>query len=219
MRALVLSWVVFVGCERGEEAAQATPEAEAPRFGAWRDLFDGESLGAFRPTGFAHEEEAWVDGGRIHLELGVTLSGVTWTDPFPTDGYEVEVVAARISGDDFFCGVTFPVEDSHCSLILGGWGGSLCGISSLDGFDASENETTRIESFEPGRDYRATIRVDRGRIAVDVDGSRWYDLAYADRGLALSVRSEVLPSRPFGVASFATHAAIRSVRLREVRKP
>ena len=35
----------------------------------------------------------------------------------------------------------FHFTHSHATLILGGWGGSLIGISSIDDFDASENET------------------------------------------------------------------------------
>ena len=33
------------------------------------------------------------------------------------------------------------------TLVLGGWGGSLCGLSSLDYMDASENQTTTFVSF------------------------------------------------------------------------
>ena len=73
--------------------------------------------------------------------------------------YEVTLETRRIDGFDFFCGMTFPVEKSHCSLVLGGWGGSLTGLSSLDGFDASENETTGSMAFKEGKWYKIRLRV------------------------------------------------------------
>src|SRR5262249_59761705 len=88
---------------------------------------------------------------------------------FPRDGYEVELVAARVTGDDFFVGLTFPVGDGELTLILGGWGGSLCGLSCLDGEDAASNDTKRFRRFERGRDYRVRVRVVRGRVTAFVD--------------------------------------------------
>ena len=50
------------------------------------------------------------------------LSGITTTlKDLPTTNYEVEFEAQRVMGTDFFVGYTFPVGDSACSLILGGW--------------------------------------------------------------------------------------------------
>lgn len=48
-----------------------------------------------------------------------------------------------MSSSEFFCGLTVPVRTgTECvSLIVGGWGGSLVGISSIDGLDASETST------------------------------------------------------------------------------
>lgn len=185
-----------------------------PQPAPWQELFDRVGLGRFRVTGFGGEDEVEVVDGRLLLDFGVPLAGVTWTGDFPTDDYEVEVVAARLDGSDFFCGLTFPVRQSHASLILGGWGGALCGISSIDGKDASDNDTRRFLSFERNRDYRVMLRVGGGRVAAGIDGEWLWDLA--EDGSRLSVRAEVLPSRPFGIASFATRAAISSVRLRRL---
>ena len=65
----------------------------------------------------------------------------------------------KIEGADFMCGLTFPVGDSHASLILGGWGGTVAGISSIDGHDASENETSSFISFPKDRWYTIRMRV------------------------------------------------------------
>ena len=56
--------------------------------------------------------------------------------------YEVTLEAMRVDGNDFFCGMTFPAGKDPCTLIVGGWGGTVVGLSSINGMDASENETT-----------------------------------------------------------------------------
>ena len=61
-------------------------------------------------------------------------------------------------GSDFFCGLTFPYKETHATLILGGWGGSLIGISSLDDFDASENETGDAYIFEDNHWYDVRLK-------------------------------------------------------------
>ena len=76
------------------------------------------------------------------LDFGSSMTGVTYQGKdLPRTDYEIRLEAQRIDGTDFFCGLTFPVHDAHLSLIVGGWGGSLVGLSSLDGKDASRNET------------------------------------------------------------------------------
>ena len=46
-----------------------------------------------------------------------------------------------MKGGDFFATLTFPVDDSFCTFVTGGWGGDIVGLSSIDGWDASDNET------------------------------------------------------------------------------
>ena len=107
----------------------------------------------------------WDDESRImRIGVGTDLNGVRWTGPLPAVPYAVELEARRMSGSDFFCGLTFPVRSgSECvSLIVGGWGGSLVGISSIDGLDASENSTGSQYEFENQRWYRIRVEVRRG---------------------------------------------------------
>jgi len=78
------------------------------------------------------------------------LTGITWTGEFPKSGYEIRFEAARLEGNDFFAGITFPVKDSFCSWINGGWGGTVVGLSSLDGDDASENDTSTSRDRQGG---------------------------------------------------------------------
>lgn len=181
----------------------------------WRVLFDGTSLDGFEVTEFGGEGPVAVEDGRLVLDFGSPMTGVTWVgDPLPTVDYEVELQAARLSGTDFFCGLTFPVRDSWATLVLGGWGGALCGISSLDGFDASENETMSLLYLETGKVYRVRLRVTATRIRAWLDDEPLVDVSIEDR--EVGIRPEVDLSRPFGVASFATRAAIGPIRLRRL---
>jgi hypothetical protein len=126
--------------------------------------------------------------------------------------YEIELQAKRVSGGDFFCGLTFPVGAAYCSFIVGGWAGAVCGLSSLDGDDASENETTRVRDFEQNRWYTVRVRVTADRIQAWIDDEVFADVKTAGR--RISIRPEVQDSRPLGIASWRTKAALRAIRLR-----
>lgn len=184
----------------------------APCEQAWIDLFDGRALGAFVATEFGGEGAVELRDGCIQIDMGSPLSGITWTGAPPRGSYELEVVAARRLGTDFFCGLTFPVGADHLTLVLGGWGGTVCGLSSLDGKDAAHNATRTLHRFEPGRDYTVRVRVDANAVSATIDGVPLCSTDLA--GHALSLRPEVLLSRPLGLANFATATSVRTVRWR-----
>ena len=124
----------------------------------WQPLFDGKTLANWQTTKFAGDGGVTVENGQIILGTGRPLTGITWAGAeLPTTNYEIALQAMRVEGRDFFAGVTFPVADSFCSLILGGWGGTVIGLSSINGMDASENETSQSMEFESGRWYNIRI--------------------------------------------------------------
>ena len=139
---------------------------------------------------------------------------MTWTSDIPRMNYEVELEAMRVDGSDFFCGLTFPVGKDPCSLIVGGWGGSLVGLSSLDGEDASSNETTKFMNFENGRWYKIRLVVKPNNIQAWIDDEKLVDAVTTDR--KISIRFEVELSVPFGIATYSTTGALRNIRVREL---
>ena len=179
----------------------------------WKPLFDGKTLDGWKQSGYGGESEASVENGVIVISMGERLSGITYTGgELPKANYEIELEARRVSGTDFFVGLTFPMNDSHASLILGGWGGSVCGISSFDGEDANDNETRKLMRFKKDQWYKVRLRVEPKRIQVWVDDQPLID---ADpKGRKIDIRPEIELSKPLGLATFATTAEIKSLRLR-----
>jgi hypothetical protein len=136
--------------------------------------------------------------------------------PLPA-AYEIAFDAMRVSGTDFFCGLTVPVGASHCSLIVGGWGGSLVGISSLNGMDASENETSTYKEFVSRRWYAIRLRVTEKKIQAWIDEEKIIDFDLTDVRVSLRI-GEIEKSQPLGLASWQTSAAYRNIRYRAVEK-
>lgn len=189
-------------------------QPDKPPATAWQNLFDGKTLDGWKSTPFGGEGEVFLEDGLMILGIGETLTGVNYTLDVPRTNYEVEIEAMRRKGIDFFCGFTFPVADSYCSFIVGGWAGGVVGLSCIDGLDASQNETTRYMTFENNRWYRIRVRVTPDVIAAWIDDQ---NVVYQDiRGRKISTRVEVDLSQPFGLATWQTEAAIRSVRLRRL---
>src|SRR5437899_865547 len=99
---------------------------------AWLPLFDGKSLQGWRETPFTGRGPVRLEKGTIVLGAGMPMTGVTWTESFPRSNYEFRFEGMRLQGNDFFASVTFPVGDSFCTFVTGGWGGDIVGLSSLD---------------------------------------------------------------------------------------
>lgn len=179
----------------------------------WVQLFNGETLDGWEITNFVLHGPVQVAEGSILLEMGDGCTGVTREGDFPGMDYEVKLEAKKITGNDFFCGMTFPVGDSFCSLIVGGWGGTVVGLSNIDGYDASENETSSLKKFNYDTWYAIHLKVSSEKIEAWIDGEQVIDLA--TRGKQLSIRNDVNPSKPFGICSWRTTSALRNIWLKE----
>jgi hypothetical protein len=184
-----------------------------PKTGEWQSLFDGKTLQGWRETAFTGHGKALVENGAVVLAAGEPMTGVTWSGAFPKVDYEVRFEAARIDGNDFFASLTFPVGDSFCTWVTGGWGGDIVGLSSLDGWDASDNETRTYFDFEKGRWYAFHLKITADRITGWIDDRQIVDVQIAGRTISLR-HGEIQLSAPLGFASYGTKGAVRKIDYR-----
>jgi hypothetical protein len=215
---LVLGTSLAAWQEQGSQAAQPGTDKKAPAKDqkdptAWKSLFDGKSLAGWKETNFGGQGEVHIDKGAIVIEQGSDMTGVTYAKgDFPKMDYEVTLEGKKIKGRDFFCTTTFPVGDTHCSLVVGGWGGTVVGLSSIDGRDASENETSSFKEFKQDQWYRVRIRVTKSRIEAWIDKDKVVD--QETKGREISIRAECDLCKPFGIATWRTVGAVRDIKVR-----
>ena len=216
-RLISISAVLLVAL-LGVVAADKAGQDSNDKSNKLQTLFDGKTLGHWKPTDFGGQGEVKVEKGQMILAHGESLTGVTWKGEPPAKmNYEIELDAQRVDGTDFFCALTFPVNNDCASLIVGGWGGGVCGISSLDDNDAARNETTSVHEFKNGRWYHVRLRVVPDKIQAWLDNDRIVDVDTKDK--KISVRFEVEASQPLGIASYQTTAAIKNIQLKKVDAP
>jgi hypothetical protein len=207
--------LLFTNC-RGGQKEQKTGQIEVTGVSDSTLLFDGKSLKGWEITNFGPQGPVDVRGGEIILGMGDGCTGITWKGDFPVTNYEVSLDAMRVDGNDFFCAMTFPVGKDPCTLIIGGWGGTTVGLSCIDGKDASENSTTTLMSFEKERWYHISLSVMETEIVAMIDSISVVNFKTGHN--RLSIRPEVELSKPFGIASWKTTAAIRNIRVKRIEK-
>ena len=211
--------------EAKEDAWKAVPpilaqlreltNAPAPKTTEWTPLFDGKTLNGWKNPGFGGQGDVTVADGRMVMDMGSDITGMNYTGDIPRENYEVELEAMRIEGSDFFCALTFPIGETHCTFVVGGWGGSLVGISSINGDDASENETNQTKKFEKNRWYKLRVRVTKEKLETWIDDAQAVDLDLQGKRIAMRA-GEIELSKPFGIATYRTRGAVRDIKLRKL---
>ena len=200
MRFLAFLSIALVSCDCSKPVVWETPDLEK-----WTAIqFGGEGAAQ------------WTDEV-LHLDLGVEMTGSRYDGEVPKVPYEVRLEARKLNGSDFFCGLTFPVDshDACVSLIVGGWGGGTVGISSIDGLDASENDTTSYHNFDSDRWYAVRVLVEEERISAWIDDEKLIDVGTKGRELGLRSGAIELCS-PFGLAAWQTEAEFRGLEWRSL---
>lgn len=187
--------------------------AEAPKEFV---LFNGKSLDDWESVDVGGSGVVEMEGGVMIINQGENVSGAIYkkADTLPTTNYEITLEAKRLQGVDFFVGLTFPVGDlKHCAtLICGGWGGSVTGISSIDGFDASDNNTSSYQRYKDDEWYAIKLRVTPANLSVWLGDKQIIDEDIA--GKKISVRPGPMESYlPLSLTTFNTTSAIRNVKL------
>ena len=185
----------------------------------WTSLVPDKEMGKWKAINFGGEGDSIWKDGTLTIEEGAELSGVVWGGELPEAPYEIEVEARRTSGVDFFCGLTFPVRDKKTcvTLIVGGWGGGVVGISSIDDMDASENETTSYQPFKDQQWYKIRVEVRKNSLKAWIDKKELVDVNTKGRKLGLRF-GDIERCVPLGVATFQTTAELRGFRWRKLEK-
>jgi len=186
--------------------------------GPWKHLFDGESMAGWREVRFGGRGEVTIEQGEMRLGMGAILTGVVYTNEVARTNYEISLEAKKTMGSDFFCGLTVPVGETNCTLIVGGWGGGVVGISSLDHYDASENDTTLFRGFAKDQWYDIRMRVTPEKLQVWLDGKEVIDTTIKERKVGMRA-GEIEMCVPLGVAAYQTASALRNIRVRTVPGP
>lgn len=182
---------------------------------AWTKLFDGKTLDDWKPSFKEFTGKVEVKDGAIVLHKGMKMTGVTYAGKdFPKSDYEVVLEGKRVEGKDFFCTTTFPVGEGFCSLVVGGWGGMLTGISNINGADASENETTSSMEFKDNTWYKVRIRVTEKKVEAWIGEEKVADVER--KGRKFTTRIECEDCQPFGLATYDTVGAIRDIKVRKL---
>jgi len=207
---VILFMLSLLSCKDGQKEHKKN-NVEVTGISEGTLILDGRSLRGWEITNFGPQGPVSVSGDEIILGMGDGCTGITWRGDFPIINYEVTLDAKRIAGNDFFCGMTFPAGKDPCTLIIGGWGGTTVGLSSINGLDASENSTTTLMRFEKNRWYHITLTVTDKEIKALIDSVKVVDFTIGNK--RLSIRPEVELLKPFGIASWNTTAALRNIRV------
>lgn len=176
------------------------------------NLLKNESLEGWIATDFHLNGKCSVSSGVLRLDRGKPMTGVTCKlANLPKTNYELSYQARRVDGSDFFAAATFPVNDSFLTFVNGGWSGNITGLSSIDGSDASENETGRLVKFENETWYSFKVRVESEKIICHVNSEKVVD--FDPTGRSLKTRVESRPSQPLGFACYDSIGEIRNIQI------
>ncbi len=212
MKKLLLPALLLIGTMSAADDVKPAA-AEVPKEIV---LFNGKSLDDWETVDVGGSGTVEMEGGLMIINQGENVSGAVYkkASALPMTNYEITLEAKRLQGVDFFVGLTFPVGDvKHCAtLICGGWGGSVTGISSIDNLDASENNTSSYQRFEDNKWYAVKLRVTPENLSVWVNDKQVIDEIITGR--KVGVRPGPIESYlPLSLTTFNTAAAIRNVKL------
>jgi hypothetical protein len=179
-------------------------------------LFDGKSLADWQNVDVGGSASVELRDGQMIIGTGDSITGAIYkkADKLPLTNYEITLEAMRVDGSDFFCGLTFPVGSlkTCATLILGGWGGAVTGISSIDGADASENATGHYLKLDDKKWYKIKLRVTPDNLSVWIDDKKEVDQDIKGRKVGLRP-GPIEEYAPLSLTTYQTTAAIKNVKL------
>ena len=221
LKVFLLIWLVSCGSRPQKQNEQPVAEdlpfvQDIPE--GWEPLTDGKTLAGWEIMRYGGEGEPYMKNGILTLPMATssgTSTGVCWVgDPLPVNNYAIYYEARRVEGNDIFGGITFPYGDTFATLIIGGWAGIVSGLSSIDGYDASENETTKLVYFRDNQWYPVHLRVTTDSIRAVVDTVQVVDIATA--GKKIHLRGGTY-AESLTLTSYRTTGEIRNLRIKRLQ--
>lgn len=178
-------------------------------------LFDGKTLEGWKVNAREGEGNVAIVEGAMVLDVGTPMTEITCSAAkIPKVDYELTYESRRVEGNDFFSAATFPINGSYLTFVNGGWGGSVTGLSMLNGQSAAENQTNKFVKYENGRWYRFKVQVTSKSIRCLVDGKSV--VAIDHHGEQMATRLETRVNQPLGFATYRTRGAIRDIKVRKL---
>jgi len=220
----ILLFAMLCGASMMPAAEPSKPETKKEEISPATEiiLFDGKSLNDWESVDIGASGAVELEGGLMIINQGDSISGAVYKKAasLPMTNYEISLEAKRLEGVDFFCGLTFPVGSvkTCATLVCGGWGGAVTGISNIDNLDASENSTSNFVRYEDNKWYAVKVRVTPENLSVWIDGKHLIDQDLKDK--KVNVRPGPIESYlPLSFTTYATTAAIRNVKLKVLEEP
>ncbi len=179
-------------------------------------LFDGKSLDDWQSVDVGGSGSVELKDEQMIIGTGDSITGAIYkkADKLPLTNYEITLEAERLDGSDFFCGLTFPVGNlkTCATLIVGGWGGSVTGISSIDGADASENSTGHYLKLDDKKWYRIKLRVTPENLSVWINDKQEIDVDIKGKKVGLRP-GPIEEYAPLSFTSYQSTGAIKNVKV------
>jgi hypothetical protein len=183
-------------------------------------LFNGKDLSGWKPADiWGNGKVEALSNGVVSCGIGKPLTGLAYTNTFPTMSYEIKMEALRKEGSDFFVAMTIPVESNACTVVIGGWGGNLCGISSINFMDASENQYSEGVVLKNDVWYTLRVRVTPGLLEVFLNDTLYTAKVPFESSSAFTLRagSDIDKTKPFGLATYETKALWRNLTVNKLK--
>jgi hypothetical protein len=186
------------------------------------DLFAADQVQHWKAADMPDAGKAEVRDGEAVISPGGPMSGLQYDNwergGFPLRDYTVSYEAMRVDGGDFFAALIFPVRsiETCVTLIVGGWGGGLVGISSIDGDDASNNSTRSEQNFENGKWYRLKLEVRDDEIKAWIDNRIVINTSIKGRTIGLRP-GYIEKCAPFGLATFGSTGRVRGLVVEDLQ--
>ncbi len=185
-----------------------------------QNLFNGKDLTGWKPIDLEGAGAVKVlPNGIIECAAGDPISGIVYTNTPLRMNYEITFDAMRVEGSDFFASLTIPVETNACTIIIGGWGGGLCGISCVDFIDASENQWSEYKELKNNIWYNLRVRVTPGVLQIFLNDTLYgARVEYLDPKRLTLRWGDIDKTAPLGISTFVSRAWWRNFKLTPINE-